>query len=186
MPNKVSFVGNEHVTYYDEMEIDPNHYEGKNILILGKGNTAYEVANSLFPFANFVHMGSRGRVRLSWATHYVGDLRAINNNLLDNYQLKSLDGVFEGSVEELVVNKTEEGRLKVTNVYRHGELNDNFAIREDYDYIISCLGWRWDNSPWAGLNLKENIGKLRKFPKIDHFYEAESVPNVFFTGNITN
>ena len=30
---------------------------------------------------------------MSWATHYVGDLRGINNELLDTYQLKSLDAL---------------------------------------------------------------------------------------------
>lgn len=44
-------------------------------LILGRGNAAFEVANHISGYANHVHLLGRSRVRLSWSTHYVGDLR---------------------------------------------------------------------------------------------------------------
>ena len=76
--------------------------------------------------------------------------RAINNNLLDNYQLKSLDGILEASVEEMNIVKTPEGKLRMELFGGDGEpendLFDNFALREDYDRIIRCLGWMFDDS----------------------------------------
>ena len=68
------------------------NYEGKTILILGKGNSAFETAQHLLPVANLVHMLSRNRARFSWETHYEGDVRAVNCGPIDTYQLKSLDG----------------------------------------------------------------------------------------------
>ena len=41
----------------------------------GRGNAAFEVADGIYGVTNLVHMLSRSRVRLSWETHYVGDLR---------------------------------------------------------------------------------------------------------------
>lgn len=71
-------------------------YEGKSVLILGHGNSAFETAQHINSATNSIHLWGRSRVRLAWSTHYVGDLRAINNGLLDTYQLKSLDGLYEG------------------------------------------------------------------------------------------
>ncbi|CAD5126216.1 DgyrCDS14385 [Dimorphilus gyrociliatus] len=149
-PLKVPFNGSEYVTFYDDMILDPHYYEGKNVLILGKGNTANEVATSLFPYANVVHMGSRSRVKLSWSTHYVGDLRAINNNILDNYQLKALDGIFEVDVRELSIFKRDDGRFMLEDpLLKVNVKDDNFSFRDPYDVIISCLGWIWDETPWV-------------------------------------
>ncbi|CAD5126214.1 DgyrCDS14383 [Dimorphilus gyrociliatus] len=187
-PLKVPFNGSEYVTFYDDMILDPHYYEGKNVLILGKGNTANEVATSLFPYANVVHMGSRSRVKLSWSTHYVGDLRAINNNILDNYQLKALDGIFEVDVRELSIFKRDDGRFMLEDpLLKVNVKDDNFSFRDPYDVIISCLGWIWDETPWVGLNLKKHRDqKLQKFPKINDMYEAVDNSNIYFTGVLTH
>ena len=43
---------------------------------------------------------------------YIFSFRAVNNGLLDTYQLKSLDGLLEASVEEMVIEK-RDGKLFV-------------------------------------------------------------------------
>jgi hypothetical protein len=105
-------------------------------------------------------MVSRSRVRLSWHTHYVGDTRGLNNNILDTYQLKSLDGLLEFDVKRLGLVK-RNGKLYAsvrwgeeyndTSLYPRvkPENEDNFAnfpFRLPYDHVISCLGWKFDNS----------------------------------------
>lgn len=75
VPNRVDFPGSEYVDGYESMSVDPKDFEGQNVLILGRGNSAFETAENIFGVTNFIHMLSRSRVRLSWATHYVGDLR---------------------------------------------------------------------------------------------------------------
>ena len=59
-----------------------------NLLV---GNSGYETATNLVGAAAYIHLGSRHRMKQAHQTHYVGDLRAINNQLVDTYQLKSLD-----------------------------------------------------------------------------------------------
>ena len=77
--------------------------------------------------------------------------RAINNELLDTYQLKSLDGVLEASINEIAIVKNAEGKLylKIREEVEGGEtedeLFDNFAMREPYDRIIRCLGFSFDS-----------------------------------------
>jgi len=83
---------------YETVSTDPLDYEGKSVLILGilfdsfsnfkrvfhlfchlffkgRGNAAFETAQSIYSSANFVHMISRSRIRNAFATHYVGDVR---------------------------------------------------------------------------------------------------------------
>ena len=47
----------------------------KKCLFLHQGNSGFETAQHLQGATNLIHMMSRGRLRLSWETHYVGDVR---------------------------------------------------------------------------------------------------------------
>ena len=64
-------------------------YRNTRVLILGTGNSAFEVANNISGVANIVQLCSRNPPRFSWQTHYAGDVRSINAAFLDLYQLKS-------------------------------------------------------------------------------------------------
>ena len=69
-------------------------------------------------------------------------LRAVNNGLLDTYQLKSLDGVLEAPVEDLVLTK-KNGKI-ILGVKDGMNSIDNFAMRDTYDAVIRCLGFKFD------------------------------------------
>jgi len=78
------------------------------VLILGRGNSAFETAQGIYGVTNLVHMVSRSRIRNAYQTHYVGDLRALNNELLDTYQLKSLDGFLDIDVNDISLIKIDD------------------------------------------------------------------------------
>ncbi|CAH3194438.1 unnamed protein product [Porites evermanni] len=90
---------------YSEMSVNPDDYEGQTVLIIGRGNSAFETAENIMGATNLIHMFARSRVRLSWETHYVGDLRAVNNGILDTYQLKSLDALLGSCAPEYLTSK---------------------------------------------------------------------------------
>jgi len=82
----------------------------------------------------------------------------VNNELLDTYQLKSLDAVLEIPVEQMRIRR-RNGNLYVDGLLRShdGPFNvsdtstptmdwDNFPMREPYDRIISCLGFKFNDS----------------------------------------
>ncbi|XP_012723313.2 FAD-dependent oxidoreductase domain-containing protein 2 [Fundulus heteroclitus] len=108
VPQEVEFAGSDLVEGYESISTNPDDYKGQAVLILGKGNSAFETTQSILGRASRVHMLSSSPVRLAWQTHYVGDLRAVNNELLDTYQLKSLDGLVEAHLEDIVIAKQEE------------------------------------------------------------------------------
>lgn len=49
------------------------------IFVIFEGNSAFETADHIISATNLIHMVGRSRVRLAWATHYVGDLRYITS-----------------------------------------------------------------------------------------------------------
>nr|XP_057906004.1 FAD-dependent oxidoreductase domain-containing protein 2 [Doryrhamphus excisus]XP_057906005.1 FAD-dependent oxidoreductase domain-containing protein 2 [Doryrhamphus excisus] len=157
VPQEVDFVGSDLVEGYESISTNPEDYQNQAVLILGKGNSAFETAQGILGKASRIHMVSRSPVRLAWQTHYVGDLRAVNNELIDTYQLKSLDGLVEASLEQIVIIrqkdegmmtssrksvKEEKGRLYVTlNKYiqRQSEKNSSDVTAEE------LLGYHIDN-----------------------------------------
>ena len=75
--------------------------------------------------------------------------------MLDTYQLKSLDAVLEASVEEMKLVKQPNGKLRV-RIMEHNSTDDqsidsfdNFALRDDYDRVIRCLGFNFDDTIFA-------------------------------------
>ncbi|XP_065820500.1 FAD-dependent oxidoreductase domain-containing protein 2 isoform X2 [Labrus bergylta] len=158
VPQEVEFVGSDLVEGYESISTDPEDYRNQAVLILGKGNAAFETAQSILGSASRVHMLSSSPVRLAWQTHYVGDLRAVNNELLDTYQLKSLDGLLEARLEKVVIaprkeqssrrrrsgveKREKKGKLFLTlNKYlqNRGEKNDSGVAGEELP------GFHYDN-----------------------------------------
>nr|XP_040134468.1 FAD-dependent oxidoreductase domain-containing protein 2 isoform X2 [Ictidomys tridecemlineatus] len=202
VPNQVDFPGSEYAEGYESVSVDPGDFVGQNVLILGRGNSAFETAENILGVTNFIHMLSRSRVRLSWATHYVGDLRAINNGLLDTYQLKSLDGLLESDLTDLAIVKDHEGRFHVTLKFFLEETsanqsadaiplpqddNDNFAMRVAYDRVIRCLGWRFDFSIFnQSLRLSSGSEFSKKYPLIRASYESKGSRGLFILGTASH
>lgn len=192
-PNIPDLVGIEYVDGYETMSLNPDDYEGQTVLILGRGNSAFETATHIYGSTNLIHMVARSRVRLSWATHYVGDLRAVNNELLDTYQLKSLDGVLEAAVTEVAIVKTPEGRLvlKLEDDTVPEEMDedefDNFALREPYDRIIRCLGFMFDKDLFNNsMPISHPKGRAKKYPAIKHNYESTDYKGMFVAGTASH
>ncbi|XP_069593258.1 FAD-dependent oxidoreductase domain-containing protein 2 isoform X2 [Ranitomeya imitator] len=204
LANKVKFSGEEYAEGYETVSIDPSNFTGQSVLILGRGNSAFETAENILSLTNFIHMIGRSRVRLSWSTHYVGDLRAINNGLLDTYQLKSLDGLLEGDLSDLALIRDDSGKLYVTHKHYQksnpaGNHNmkpdsmllqnnlDNFAAREPYDRVIRCLGWKFDFSIFdRSIKLKSSSGIKKKYPILKPNYEAKHSQGLFVVGTASH
>ncbi|KAI8734901.1 FAD-dependent oxidoreductase domain-containing protein 2 [Biomphalaria glabrata] len=172
---------------YESMSLNPEDYEGKSVLILGRGNSAFEIADSIYGYANFIHLLGRSRIRLAWATHYVGDLRAVNNAVLDTYQLKSLDGLFEMHVDTEMKLIQKGGKIYLP------EVDDELitapferTILEPYDVVIRALGFIFDTSPFYNKSLTLGAGKLKKYPAITHNYESVDYTGLFYAGTASH
>lgn len=191
VPNIPSMKGIDLAQGYETVSVDPEDFEGKAVLILGRGNAAFEVADSIYGSTSLVHMVGRSRVRLAWSTHYVGDLRAVNNGLLDTYQLKSLDALAESRLEEMKLEaKGDKIHLVTDSEWGESEADtfDNYAFREPYDVVIRALGFTFDESIFANGTSALSRGKAltKKYPAIHHNYESVDTRGLFYAGTASH
>ncbi|CAF0906344.1 unnamed protein product [Didymodactylos carnosus] len=189
IPNIPEMHGIELAEGYETVSINPDDFEGQTVLLLGRGNSAFEVAQSIYQATNFIHMISRSRVRSSFATHYVGDLRAINNQILDSYQLKSLDALLETDLREHALRRRVDGKIQLIEKPRNNSniLYNNRQTSLGYDRVIRCLGFKFDKSFLnKSINLTDGKGREVKYPKIDGDYQSVDVKHLYFVGTLAH
>ena len=170
--------GAELAENYVDVSVDPEDFINQRVLILGKGNSAFETADNLIPTAAYIHVASPNPVKLAWATHYVGHLRAVNNNFLDTYQLKSQNAVLDCTVERI---ERRDGELVVSVRYSHAH-GETEELR--YDRVILCTGFRFDATIFAEECRPELIINDR-FPAQTSEWESINVPGLFFAGTLS-
>ncbi|XP_042849105.1 FAD-dependent oxidoreductase domain-containing protein 2 isoform X2 [Panthera tigris] len=147
--------------------------------------------------------------RQAWNGHYfiltdqmghAHRCRAINNGLLDTYQLKSLDGLLESDLTDLAIVKDREGKFRVTLKFFLEEGNqsadaitlpqddnDNFAMRVAYDRVIRCLGWNFDFSIFdKSLRLSSGGEFSKKYPLVKASYESKGSRGLFVLGTASH
>ncbi|MGC5566241.1 NAD(P)-binding domain-containing protein [Streptomyces sp. FR-108] len=164
---------------YDEFDVDPGSFTNQRVLVVGKGNSAFETAEALMAKAAVIHVAGPHSLRMAWKTHFVGHLRAVNNNFLDSYQLKSQNAVLDGTVEN--VDKTADGGFRVT--FRYARTTER--LRElRYDRIILCAGFRFDADVFDEI-CRPSLVIDGRFPEQNSAYESVNVPDLHFAGTLT-
>lgn len=162
---------------YVDVSLDPEDFANQRILILGKGNSAFETADNLIPTTALLHVASPHPVQLAWKTHYVGHLRAVNNNFLDTHQLKTQNALLDCTVERI---ERRDGQFLVTLRHSH---NPGEAEQLAYDRVIVCTGFRFDNSIFAP-ECRPILTSSDRFPAQTPEWESVNVPGLYFAGTI--
>ena len=160
---------------YNEVSVDPDDFIDQHVLIIGKGNSAFETADNLIPTAAVIHVASPSPLNFAWKTHFVGHLRAVNNNFLDTYQLKSQNAVLDATIEQI---EKRDGRYHVSVSYSHAR-----GEREElvYDRVIACTGFRFDASIFDASCTPE-LAINDRFPRQSSAWESTSVEGLYFAG----
>jgi thioredoxin reductase len=164
---------------YTEVSVDPEEFVNQRVLIIGKGNSGFETAENLVGTAAVIHLASPRAVSLAWKTHFVGHLRAVNNNILDTYQLKSQNAVIDATVER--ISRRDDGKYLVTFNYTHahGEVEEIA-----YDRVIACTGFGFDGSIFEEGSRPEVVIDGR-FPAQTCEWESANVEDLYFAGTLT-
>ncbi|MEJ2418728.1 MAG: NAD(P)-binding domain-containing protein [Exilibacterium sp.] len=145
-------------------------------LIVGKGNSAFETAESLMPYAANIHLISRSDFKFAWVTHYPGDLRSTNGGFIDTFFLKQQNAILNGEI--LSVKKRGE---KYEATLKFAE-DDSIEVNL-YDCIINCTGFRMDSSIYSE-SIAPTLTFDSRLPKLNPQWECVNTKNLFYAGTL--
>jgi thioredoxin reductase len=163
---------------YGEVSIDPCDFVNQRVLIIGKGNSAFETADNLAESAAIIHLASPHSVQMAWKTHFVGHLRAVNNNMLDTYQLKSQNAILDCHIDA-IERAGERYKVSVSYQHAHGEQEELY-----YDRVILCTGFRFGSSLFDA-DCRPELAINDRFPRQTSAWESTNVPGLYFAGTLT-
>jgi thioredoxin reductase len=169
--------GIELVERYAEVSIEPNDFLNQTVLILGKGNSGFETADNLISTAALIHVASPNPVKLAWKTHFVGHLRAVNNNFIDTYQLKTQNGVLDATIEK-IERRDNKFRVLLTYTHANGQTAELF-----YDRVIACTGFCFDDSIFDESCRPELVMDDR-LPAQTSEWESTNVKDLYMAGTL--
>ncbi len=176
-PNIPPIPGIETAERYGEVSVDPRDFLDQRVLIVGKGNSAFETADNLIETAAVIHVAGPESLRMAWRTHYVGHLRAVNNNLLDTYQLKSQNALLDGTVQR--IERRDDGYVVTVSFARVDEVTRDLP----YDRVIVCTGFRFDPAIF-GDDCRPELVIDDRFPAQTPEWESTNVPGLHFAGTL--
>jgi thioredoxin reductase len=176
-PNVPEVPGIEHAVGYEEMETDPAHYAGQRVLILGKGNSAFEAASSMLGHAAMVHLASPRPIRLAWNTKHPGDVRGHHGAVLDSYQFKTLHSVLDCVIDEI---RPLGDRFEVHLTYTHAD--GETAVME-YESVLRCTGFAMDTSAF-GPDCQPEMVPSGRMPMTGADWQSTNVDGLYFAGTV--
>jgi thioredoxin reductase len=182
-PNIPEFPGNEYMEGYESVDMDPKRYENKRVVILGHGNSAFETANQWASTAAMITILCRNRMlKHAWQTHYVGDVRAAGNCILDMSQLKLLHSV--QGLTPTRITKQPDGSLRLYYVeeFPHWTTPGEAHGWIPADHVIRCTGWKYiDTELFAPDVLPAASDETDKYPLMSSTWES-TTPDLYYAG----
>jgi thioredoxin reductase len=169
--------GIETAENYVDVSVDPRDFKNQRVLIIGKGNSAFETADNLVETAAKIHLASPNPIRMAWKTHFVGDLRAVNNNILDTYHLKSQNAILDGTIINI---RSQDQEFTVTVKYSHACDEVEEII---YDRVIVCAGFKF-NASIFDESCQPELAINDRFPKQTSEWESTNIKDMYFIGTL--
>lgn len=169
--------GIELVPHYDDLRgRTPESFTGQRIFVIGKRNSAFEIADSLLPWAAQLILGSPHHVRPSIVTGVPTPPRARYLEVLEDSHFGGGSFVVDCAIER--IERNGEG----WRVYAEGTTVPGSMVF-DVDEVIATTGFGTPLGDLRKLGV-ETFYKDR-LPTQTPYWESASVPGIFFAGAAT-
>jgi thioredoxin reductase len=153
----------------------PPEYAGKRVFIVGKRNSAFEIAQALLPWAGQLILASPRPVQTS-----VLALSPLRVRYLQPY-----DEYVRGGYGTFILDVAVDGIERSDGGYRIATRGTSWegSLEFEVDDVIAATGFTTPlgDLPQLGLATVAD-GRL---PALTPFWESVSLPGVFFAGNVT-
>ena len=174
-PWKPSTPGLELVPHYVESGPAAS-YAGKRVFIVGKQNSAFEIATAFLPWAKQLVLGSPRPATLSVVEHSLAGVRARYVQPYEDAMLHN--GVFLLDVKIERIDRSGEGfRVRMSRT------DDGRELTYEADAVIATTGFSVPMRDLPALGVATFA--QGKMPALTPWWESASVPGIFFAGTIT-
>jgi len=172
-PWKSDIPGVEDVPHYVDTG-EPRSYEGKRVVVIGKRNSGFEIADGLLPWARQVLLVSPRPVQTSVLA--LSSVRVRYMQPLEDWGLGGGTFALDAAIER--IEPTGGGvRVHATGTTRPCELV------LDADAAVAATGFRTPLLDLPSLGV-QTVAQGR-IPALTAFWEAAGAPGVYFAGNAT-
>jgi thioredoxin reductase len=172
-PWKSDIAGVETVPHYVETR-PQREYMGKRVVVIGKRNSAFEIADGLLPWARQILLVSPRPVQT--AVLALSTVRVRYMQPLEDHQLGGGTFALDAAIER--VERTANGfRIDARGTTREGE------VTIEADEAIAATGFRTPLQDLPSLGV-ETVGQGR-IPALTPFWESVGARGIYFAGNPT-
>jgi thioredoxin reductase len=174
-PWKPDIPGLENVPHYVETR-SPQEYTNKRIVIIGKRNSGFEIADGLLPWARQILLVSPRPARISVVTHSLAGARARYLQPYEDYILSGGTFVLDAALDH--VERNDAGyRVFASGTTRPGD------IVLDAEEVIAATGF---STPLLDLpELGVATFYQGRLPAQTPFWESASLPGIYFAGSVS-
>ncbi len=167
--------GIEHACHYADVK-SASAYAGRRVFIIGKRNSAFELASGLLPWAKTITLASPSPAKLSVVTKSLVGVRARYLQPYEDNVIGGGCGIVDAAIEGIArLGDDLEVTLRRTS--------DAETVRVVADDVINATGFVTPLLDLPGLGVA-TFGQSR-LPAQTDYWESASVPGIFFAGAIT-
>jgi thioredoxin reductase len=174
-PWKPDIPGLEAVPHYVETR-SPKEYTNKKIVIIGKRNSGFEIADGLLPWARQILLVSPRPARISVVTRSLAGARARYLQPYEDYVLAGGTFVLDAALDH--VERNDAGY----RVFASGTTHPGDIVL-DADEVIAATGF---STPLLDLpDLGVATFYSGRLPAQTPFWESASLPGIYFAGSVS-
>jgi thioredoxin reductase len=171
-PWRADVPGLEHAAHYVDTQ-EPQRYAGRDVFVVGKRNSGFEVAQGILPWARSIVLGSPRPVQTEALA--LSGLRVRYLHPYDEYA-RGGPGTY---VLDVTIERIERDGPRF-RVFTRGTTWDG-RLEFEVDDVIAATGFQ------APLRDLPQLGLVTvadgRIPALTPFWESVSLPGVFFAGN---
>jgi thioredoxin reductase len=170
-------IGMELTHHYAQVR-EADTYAGRRVLMIGKQNSGFELANGLLPWARAIMLVSPSPAKFSVQTRSLAGVRARYVQPYEDHVLGGGVAVLDATLDR--IERTEGGDGSLTVRLRRTDTGGELAV--EVDDVISATGFVTPilDLPAIGCSVS---GRSR-LPLVTSWWESTTLPGVYFAGTI--
>lgn len=175
LPWRPKVPGIEHALGYADVG-NPAGYRNRRVLIIGKENSGFEIADELLPYAGQVVLAGPGPTRFTITTGSFAGTRARFDQAYEDHVVGGGSAVLDAAITSI---RRNSGELLVD--LRLGEIGRPLPLA--VDDVVAATGFTSELGDLRRLGL-QTFARDR-LPAQTPFWESTTIPGIYFAGTLT-